>query len=174
MTKTIHSLQGTAWRGGHIMLFAAFAMALSLSGCKTPPAATTPAPASSSRPAPAPAAPSANASSANSEKAYRQDGARHLYAKHSGKVFKGMLPPNIPAVGVVDTFIDSRGNVTSIVWRRKPSDQTFMPITESMIRAAAPFPVPAKMGKVVYSDIWLWEAGGRFQLDTLTEGQSNN
>jgi periplasmic protein TonB len=171
MTKTNHSLQSKAWRGGHVMWFAALAMALSLSGCKTPPAAT-PAPASSNRPAAAP--PSASASSASSEKAYRQDGARHLYAKHSGKVFKGMLPPNIPAVGVVDTFIDSRGNVTSIVWRRKPSDQTFMPITESMIRAAAPFPVPAKMGKVVYSDIWLWEAGGRFQLDTLTEGQSNN
>jgi periplasmic protein TonB len=27
------------------------------------------------------------------------------------------------------------------------------------------------MGKVVYTDTWLWDKSGRFQLDTLTEGQ---
>jgi periplasmic protein TonB len=166
MAQTSLTYKATVWRSGLAMLFAA----LAVSGCKTAPPAQTPAPATSSRPAPS----SANASAAASEKAYRQDGARHIYAKHGGKVYKGMLPPNIPAVGVVDTFIDSRGNVTNIVWRRRPSDETYMPITENLIRSAAPFPVPARMGKVVYSDIWLWEAGGKFQLDTLTEGQSNN
>ena len=30
---------------------------------------------------------------------------------------------------------------------------------------------PARMGKVVYTDTWLWHKSGRFQLDTLTEGQ---
>ncbi len=159
--------KSTAARSVLLIMFAA----LALSGCKTAPTAPAPAPATSSRPAPPATPSSANASSAASEKTYRQDGARHLYAKHSGKVYKGMLPPNIPAVGVVDTFLDSRGNVTNIVWRRRPSDESFMPITENLIRSAAPFPVPTRLGKVVYSDIWLWEAGGKFQLDTLTEGQ---
>jgi hypothetical protein len=27
------------------------------------------------------------------------------------------------------------------------------------------------LGKVVYSDVWLWHKSGNFQLDTLTEGQ---
>jgi protein TonB len=27
------------------------------------------------------------------------------------------------------------------------------------------------MGKVTYTDVWLWHSSGRFQLDTLTEGQ---
>jgi hypothetical protein len=103
--------------------------------------------------------------------AYRKEGARHIYAKHGGMVFKGMLPPNIPGVGIVDTTIDSRGNVTSISWRRRPADESFMPITERLIRSAAPFPAPTRMGKVVYTDIWLWEKSGQFQLDTLTEGQ---
>jgi hypothetical protein len=40
-----------------------------------------------------------------------------------------------------------------------------------MVRAAAPFPVPVHMGGVIYTDIWLWDKSGRFQLDTLTEGQ---
>jgi hypothetical protein len=42
---------------------------------------------------------------------------------------------------------------------------------ERSVRAAAPFPVPVKMGRVTYTDTWLWHKSGRFQLDTLTEGQ---
>jgi periplasmic protein TonB len=157
--------------------------AAALSACKTPmpqpapapapaPVATRPAPAPAPVPAPAPAG--VSSSQATSEKAYRADGARHIYAKHGSQVFRGMLPPNIPGVGIVDTTIDARGNVTNISWRRRPSDESFMPITERLIRAAAPFPVPARMGKVVYTDIWLWDKSGQFQLDTLTEGQRNN
>ena len=39
------------------------------------------------------------------------------------------------------------------------------------VRSAAPFPAPIKMGKVTYTDTWLWHKSGQFQLDTLTEGQ---
>ena len=42
---------------------------------------------------------------------------------------------------------------------------------EHMVRAAQPFPAPVRMGSVVYTDTWLWHKSGRFQLDTLTEGQ---
>jgi hypothetical protein len=27
------------------------------------------------------------------------------------------------------------------------------------------------MGSVTYTDVWLWDKSGNFQLDTLTEGQ---
>jgi len=27
------------------------------------------------------------------------------------------------------------------------------------------------MGKVTYTETWLWDKSGHFQLDTLTEGQ---
>ena len=42
---------------------------------------------------------------------------------------------------------------------------------EKTVRDAAPFPPPARMGKAVWTDTWLWDKSGRFQLDTLTEGQ---
>jgi hypothetical protein len=42
---------------------------------------------------------------------------------------------------------------------------------ERIVRAAAPFPAPARMGRVTWTDVWLWDKSGRFQLDTLTEGQ---
>jgi hypothetical protein len=28
-----------------------------------------------------------------------------------------------------------------------------------------------RLGKVTYTDTWLWDKSGHFQLDTLTEGQ---
>ena len=39
------------------------------------------------------------------------------------------------------------------------------------VRDAAPYPAPVLMGSVVYTDTWLWDKSGHFQLDTLTEGQ---
>jgi hypothetical protein len=42
---------------------------------------------------------------------------------------------------------------------------------ERSVRAAAPFPTPLKMGRVTYTDTWLWDKSGQFQLDNLTEGQ---
>ena len=42
---------------------------------------------------------------------------------------------------------------------------------ERTIRQASPFPAPVRMGRVVYNDTWLWHSSGKFQLDTLTEGQ---
>jgi hypothetical protein len=31
--------------------------------------------------------------------------------------------------------------------------------------------VPQHMSQVTYTDVWLWHQSGKFQLDTLTEGQ---
>lgn len=57
-------------------------------------------------------------------------------------------------------------------WRRAPQHAPeVMKEIEAMVRAASPFPAPTRMGRVVYTDIWLWHSSGRFQLDTLTEGQ---
>jgi len=36
---------------------------------------------------------------------------------------------------------------------------------------AAPYPAATRLGQVTWTDTWLWDKSGRFQLDTLTEGQ---
>ena len=36
---------------------------------------------------------------------------------------------------------------------------------------ASPLPAPKRLGSTKYLDIWLVDKSGRFQLDTLTEGQ---
>ena len=88
------------------------------------------------------------------------------------RIYKGMLQPNLYAVGVLDVDIDRQGQVTAITWRRAPSHvPEVMAEIVRTVRAAAPFPLPSRMGRVTYTDVWLWDKSGQFQLDTLTEGQ---
>jgi len=111
-------------------------------------------------------------SAATTEKAYRQDAARHLYALNADRIYKGMLQPNLYAIGVLDVDIDRQGNVTGVSWRRAPNHvPEVMAEIVRTVRAAAPYPIPSRLGKVTYGEVWLWDKSGKFQLDTLTEGQ---
>jgi periplasmic protein TonB len=105
-------------------------------------------------------------------KSYRKDGARHLYAAYKDQVYKGKLPPLIHAIVVVEVELDAAGNVIDVNMIRAPSHAP--DVTErvrQLIRAASPLPAPKRMGSTKYLDIWLVDQSGRFQLDTLTEGQ---
>ena len=76
------------------------------------------------------------------------------------------------AIGVLEVDVDRAGRVTRLHWLRAPSHAPeVIAEIERTVRAAAPFPAPSRMGKVTYTDTWLWDSSGHFQLDTLTEGQ---
>ncbi len=146
------------------------------------PAAPSEPPGASALPGPAVDAPAApvippvtqlpTVSYATSARAYRRDAATHLYAHNAARIYKGMLKPHLYAIGVLDVDIDRQGQVTGINWRRAPKHAPEV-MAEIMrtVRQAAPYPIPARMGQVTYSDVWLWDKSGQFQLDTLTEGQ---
>lgn len=125
------------------------------------PAASLPQGAQTARP-----------SVAATAQAYRQDAAAHLYAQNAARIYKGRLPPMLYAIGVLRVDIDAKGNVVRTTWARAPrhAPEVIKEI-ERTVRAAVPFPVPTRLGKVTYSDTWLWDKGGKFQLDALTEGQ---
>ncbi len=160
----------------------ATAVAALLAGCATPlpPDTTqpplvqppvTPAPASTATPAATPPAPAA-VSRAQTAREYRADAAAHLYAKNSQRIFKGKLPPLLYAVGVLQVHVDGQGNVSGLSWMRAPNHAPeVVAEIERTVRNAAPYPVAVKLGKVTYTDTWLWDRSGQFQLDTLTEGQ---
>ena len=115
---------------------------------------------------------SARASAAATPRAYRQDAATHLYGLNANRIFKGKLPPMLYAIGVLEIDVDRAGRVTRLHWLRAPRHAPeVMAEIERTVRAAAPFPAPTRMGKVTYTDTWLWDSSGHFQLDTLTEGQ---
>jgi protein TonB len=153
-----------------------------IAGCATPPPQNIAKPALPAAPV-APVAPPAalahpplpplgKVSNAPNPKAYRRDAAAHLYERNAGRIYKGIMPPLLYAVGVLQVDVDGRGNVTDIRWMRAPTQAPeVMADIERSVRSAAPFPAPVKMGRVTYTDTWLWHKSGRFQLDTLTEGQ---
>jgi hypothetical protein len=124
-------------------------------------------------PAPAPAPETASArSNAATPKDYRRDAAQHLYARNPNRIFKGKLPPMLYAIGVLQVEVDSRGMVTSTHWMRSPKHAPeVVAEIERTVRQAAPYPAPVRLGRVTYTDTWLWHKSGLFQLDTLTEGQ---
>ncbi|MFM7025451.1 MAG: hypothetical protein ACKOWC_05250 [Limnohabitans sp.] len=128
-----------------------------LQGCNSPPKQTVNLPA---------------ASQARYAKDYRHDAASHLYASLPDRIYKGRLPPMLYAIGVLNVDIDRQGRVKAMRWQRAPQHAPeVMAEIEEIVRDAAPYPAPVHMPQVTYTDVWLWHQSGRFQLDTLTEGQ---
>ena len=180
-----HDLPPPAQRRFWLLRLLSMATASILSACKLGPEAKISAPEKPTE-TPAPAEPvagvvgpipeakgSARSSSAATPRAYRQDGATHLYGLNAERIFKGRMPPLLYAVGVLNVEIDRVGRVTRLEWMRAPrhAPEVIKEI-ERTVRQAAPFPAPTRLGKVVYTDTWLWHKSGKFQLDTLTEGQN--
>lgn len=148
---------------------AAACIALLLAGCGTP-TGRVPGQLSDATAAPSPAAPAA--SQARSARDYRRDAARHVYALNSGRIYTGQLPALLYAVGTLEVHLDARGQVRSLHWLRAPrhAPDAIAGIERAAL-AAAPYPAAARLGEVVWTDTWLWDKSGRFQLDTLSEGQ---
>lgn len=112
-------------------------------------------------------------STAKNQKEYRLDAAKHLYGLNTSNVFSGKLPPLLYAVGVVRVQIASNGDLIEIDWMRKPTHAPeVISEIENRIRKASPFPAAQHIGDVTYTETWLWHKSGRFQLDTLSEGQT--
>lgn len=163
----------TCWRA--MLALGAFGLS-GLSGCSllpsSQPAAPTPPGPDTTAGAPTSPPKRITHSAARHAKDYRKDAASHLYARHSQHIYKGRLPPMLEAVGVLNVDIDRHGAVKSLQWMRAPrhAPQVMQKI-EHLVKAAAPYPVPQHMSQVTYTDVWLWHQSGKFQLDTLTEGQ---
>ena len=114
----------------------------------------------------------ANISSAETAAAYKKDAAKHVYKAYADKIYKGKLPPLIHAVVVLEVSVDGQGNVQDIHTIRVPTHAPDVTVAvKDMIQRASPMPAPSRMGGVRFTEVWLVDKSGRFQLDTLTEGQ---
>ena len=103
--------------------------------------------------------------------AYERKAANHLYQRYASRIYRGKLPAMLYAVGVLEISLSGSGQIQRLNWMRKPSHAPeVVREIERLVRAAAPFP-PTGVGSVSYTDTWLWDRSGRFQLDTLSEGQ---
>ncbi len=166
-----------------LLATSATGVATLLAACSSPPPApvvVAPAPPSPPAPKPPPPPPPVaveprheKISEARNAKDYRRDAASHLYSKNTPRIYKGKMPPLLYAVGVLQVEVDKNGHVSTTQWMRAPRHAPeVMADIERTVRQASPFPAPVRMAGVTYTDTWLWHKSGRFQLDTLTEGQS--
>nr|CBA33991.1 hypothetical protein Csp_B21800 [Curvibacter putative symbiont of Hydra magnipapillata] len=180
MTNPATASVAARWSNTRLSISLALLAAISACSVNKPAPQPTPVPAPvvvappedpppvAAKPEPQPAL----LSQAATPRDYRRDAAGHLYAKNSNRIYSGKMPPLLYAVGVLQVDIDRMGQVTDIRWMRAPSHAPeVMADIERSVRAAAPYPAPVRMGRVTYTDTWLWHKSGRFQLDTLTEGQ---
>lgn len=109
---------------------------------------------------------------ARTPKEYRFDAAKHIYGFNQHRIHQGKLPPLLYAIGVVTFEVREDGKIESFDWMRKPKQAPeVVQEIERTIKAAEPFPAPVHLGRVRYTETWLWHKSGKFQLDTLTEGQ---
>ena len=171
-------------RRHYLLALLSAAVAALVAACKSGPSVDmslpqTPVPAPLGTPEPTSVGPvagpsgSARSSGAATPRAYREDGATHLYGLNADRIYKGKMPPLLYAIGVLDIHINRVGIVTHIDWTRAPrhAPEVMVEIART-VQQASPFPAPTRLGKVVYTDTWLWHKSDKFQLDTLTEGQT--
>ena len=120
----------------------------------------------------APALAAQTVSTAETNKAYRMDAARAVYKTHADKIYKGKLPPLVHAIVVLEVDVDSSGKVRSVEMIRVP---THAPDVTARVKGMVEqmvMPAPTRMASgAKFTEIWLVDKSGRFQLDALTEGQ---
>ncbi|MBT2323273.1 hypothetical protein J7E62_13045 [Variovorax paradoxus] len=152
---------------------AAIAAALGLVGCGTTGPGAVPGQLSRAAPdAGQTSRAMPRASNASTPREYRQDAARHIYARNGARIYSGKLPPLLYAVGTLQVSLDANGKVVSMNWMRAPKHAPeVIAEIERTVLEASPYPAARRIDKLVWTDTWLWDKGGHFQLDTLTEGQ---
>ena len=172
---SLNPSQRSKTRSPWLLAGAMAAITALVAACKSSPVSTIPPDSRQGRDSPSTLGPATLAtppSDARTPRDYRKDAASHLYGLNAERIFKGKLPPQLYAIGVLELDIDRKGRVTRVHWLRAPRHAPeVVSEIERTVRAAAPYPLPTRMGKVTYTDTWLWDKSGRFQLDTLTEGQ---
>lgn len=122
--------------------------------------------------APTPLALSAGAvSEAPTAQEYKRDAAKRVYESFPAHIHRGKLPPLMYAIAIVEADIDATGRVTDVRMIREPAAAKEVgPWILALLRKTQ-FPAPVRMERVTYRDIWLVDKTGKFQVDTLTEGQ---
>lgn len=112
------------------------------------------------------------ASEAETESAYRRDAAKRIYESFPMHIYRGKMPALTYAIAITETDIGGDGQVLDVRMTREPaSAKEVGPWVVALIRRVGKMPPLAKMEQVTYTETWLVDKSGKFQLHTLSEGQ---
>lgn len=169
----------TTWR----TYLSSFALVGLLSACGAP--APTPTPPAASSPstsaAPTTTAPAPATSGAGSAvrlaprdpalEAWKRAAALRIHQANQKQLFEGRPHHLLQAVIVVEATVDRTGNVVGSRVTRSPKIQSLDQMALASLKAASPLPAPPATllvrGNLVFSETWLVQNDGRFQVRTL-------
>ena len=147
-----------------------------LGACTAPPPENPPAApaASAPRPAPTPAPSAPQASVSRNLDDYKREIATHIHA-HSPQWIHDQRPQALlRAVVVARIKVDGAGRAQAEVVRSRDADMSQRMLQS--VRAASPFPAPPRplaktLSTTGYTETWLFNSDGRFQVRTIAQPQ---
>lgn len=168
------------WLAGAGLLVAA----LMLAACGSPPPAPPviePAPTPAAPPVAAEPAPTPPAAAAPPSRRYaardpmldqwKHAAAQRIHAANAARLFSGRPHHLLQAVIVVEVAVDPSGRVTRSKILRSPGIGALDKLALASLKTASPLPAPpsklVSKGALVFSETWLFDNDGRFQLRTL-------
>jgi len=177
-------------RGGRNLLICLFAAVVAVA-CGTrqaePPAAvvtvTVPAsapaitlpPANLSAPVPSPAP--APAATVWTLEGYKHEVARQIYRTSAQNLYEGPPPSQLKSVVVLTIAIDADGHPRRVAVLRSNGYGKLNQLAMQSVQRAAPLPRPSRLfmrnGVAEFSETWLFQDDGRFQIRSLALAQAN-
>jgi len=103
--------------------------------------------------------------------AWKLAAAQKIHAANQSQVFEGRPHHLLQAVIVVEAAVDGSGKVIRSKVTRSPGIKKLDLMALSSLKAASPLPLPpaalVARGPLVFSETWLVQNDGRFQVRTL-------
>jgi protein TonB len=150
-----------------------------LAACSTPTPSTAPV-TTASRPASPPVEAPPPTSSGNplrlaprdpALEAWKRTAAQRIHQANQNLLFEGRPHHLLQAVIVVEARVDRNGNVVGSRIMRSPNIKKLDDMALASLKAASPLPAPppalVARGNLVFSETWLVQNDGRFQVRTL-------
>ena len=178
---------------GVLRVTAAIAIGQLLIACSAPPPAGSPTgPAASPSPAdqPVPAAPPAEVTASRPALVtptvrlaprdpaldqWKRAAAERIHTINRAQTFEGRPHHLLKAVIVVEVAVDRSGQLMRSKVLRSPGIKSLDQVALASLKAASPFPPPPSAlvakGPLVFSETWLFQNDGRFQVRTLALAQ---
>jgi len=106
---------------------------------------------------------------------WKRTAAERIHTVNRVQTFEGRPHHLLKAVIVVEVAVDRSGQVTRSKVLRSPGIKSLDEVALASLKAASPLPPPPSVlvakGPLVFSETWLFQNDGRFQVRTLAMAQ---
>jgi protein TonB len=107
---------------------------------------------------------------------YKTQVAQHVASHNRDRIFRGTLPPMLPAIVVLLITVDEEGQLHQVVVQRS-RDPDASEVALAAIRRSTPLPRPQQLaqadGKLTFTETFLFADSDHYQLRSLAGPQAS-